>query len=206
VRDADHGEGMRRVLRIAWNGATVLSLVACTAMGILVFSPPTSIPLTFRAGETYFIANGNAGLRFVRQAAFPATASKYTPITSELDLVRVSQPSGEALPGFKLGRGGATDDRAALRWERRTTGWHMSPGTLGGVGRPSPASLLIFDYGSVFVPYWLAIVASVALVLLRRLARRTVPRAGLCPRCGYDLRATPDRCPECGTIPTSATA
>jgi hypothetical protein len=52
---------------------------------------------------------------------------------------------------------------------------------------------------SVRIPLWLpASVSAVlpALWLSKRLRRR---RRGLCPNCGYDLRATPDRCPECGT-------
>jgi hypothetical protein len=37
-----------------------------------------------------------------------------------------------------------------------------------------------------------------ALWLNRHLQARRARRVGLCPTCGYDLRASPERCPECG--------
>ncbi|MDB5332590.1 MAG: hypothetical protein JWP03_3741 [Phycisphaerales bacterium] len=43
-----------------------------------------------------------------------------------------------------------------------------------------------------------------ALAMLRQYPRRRP--TGVCPVCGFDLRATPGRCPECGTVLSDARA
>jgi hypothetical protein len=52
-------------------------------------------------------------------------------------------------------------------------------------------------------PFWF--VAGLTGVLptfwIARRVRRWRNMAGLCLACGYDLRATPERCPECGAVP-----
>ena len=57
---------------------------------------------------------------------------------------------------------------------------------------------------AVAVPH-IAVVGRLLVVplapLYRRLRHHADRRAGCCSQCGYDLRATPDRCPECGTVP-----
>ena len=59
----------------------------------------------------------------------------------------------------------------------------------------------------VTVPWWglvtaFAVLPGIVLIrVLRRVVRDRCSAQGRCPTCGYDLRATPDRCPECGVTP-----
>jgi hypothetical protein len=84
---------------------------------------------------------------------------------------------GDAVPAF-----GGTPN---LGWGFHFA-WHHDP---AGVRREG------------VVPYWAVALFTVLLPAGRtaaRFHRGPGHRNGHCPRCGYDLRATPDRCPECG--------
>lgn len=80
-------------------------------------------------------------------------------------------------------------------WTRR------APDDMGGrfgFGWKSGVGTLLLS-----VPHWLLMLLfATAYWRLRRRVRRMSHVPGTCKHCGYDLRASPERCPECGTRTT----
>jgi len=73
-------------------------------------------------------------------------------------------------------------------------------------GTPFYPTTFVVKYRLWVVPYWVLILLLSPPVLIRlgrSIQSRKRTETGCCPSCGYDLRATPERCPECGLVPTA---
>jgi hypothetical protein len=102
--------------------------------------------------------------------------------------VRYSNPVRPVPPGFV----GTKYAVRVLGWE---SVWHASPPwNVRLMGVSLDLDYLAWAALAVLPCVW---GASQASSRVRRLARL---RIGLCPACGFDLRATPGRCPECGAV------
>jgi hypothetical protein len=95
--------------------------------------------------------------------------------------------------------GGAAPPARRVRWRRESD---VIP--YGADVRSALVRFQVHRSGTVRVwvfPQWPLVIAAAlapAVGVVRRRRTRILP--GTCRRCGYDLRATPSRCPECGAV------
>jgi hypothetical protein len=170
---------VRRLLRILINAATALSFLLCAATVVLWVRSYTIAEMwtvSPARRRCYFLTSSRGLLEIAGSTAFEKESPQWRPHITHLHYS--PYPSRTAWYGF------ATMDGAyAFNWQFVGT----------------------FIYRSYTLPYPVPFAATLALPACWWLARcrRRAPRhrPGLCRHCGYDCRATPDRCPECGTIP-----
>ena len=172
----------RRLLNIA----TAASLAICLALlAMIVISYWWAMALERRESMRDDCAGISRGLiGYARIIALTPDAAFPYPLGWSVAAYR----AGDYASRTRAQGGGA---RAGFGFVDRTFRW--------GAGSSN-------HYTCILIPAWLpaAIAAMLPAWRLHRARRRAVRlRDGRCPACGYDLRATPDRCPECGAGATT---
>jgi hypothetical protein len=122
--------------------------------------------------------------------------------------------------GRKMSGGGNSPAAAAFwnEWMRR--GWCLDliavssnrlyvRGGISGYPPQDGHGIIYGCYDSLVIPLWTIMFSALIPVsqgmaaIRQRIKVRRTNQLGRCPMCGYDLRATPERCPECGMVPTN---
>jgi hypothetical protein len=183
---------MKRLGRILLSVAAVTSLVlfaATLALAVRSFRAMDRIWINVRPEhrtETFGLAclqSGKGGIGFWY---------------NRISFADYPDPGRHARAVYAGWQHGASDPQYPNEWSGVHTGaFHFKdearrPGNLpcfiGGI----ECSIPLWSVALITLPGTLLC----ARAVVRRLRRR---RPGTCANCGYDLRATPDRCPECGT-------
>jgi hypothetical protein len=171
---------MRRVWRILLNGLTILSLLLALAFAVL----------------------------WVRSYWRADVFGWMAPVRSDAEFFSFSAVSAGGGTAVWFGYYAPRDsgDWPPDGWHWTAIGGPPTPYADGGGANRWGMSHTFFTdpagrWRRIVFPTWPAAVVFAILpgmMLTRAIRRRRRGREGHCAKCGYDLRATPDRCPECG--------
>jgi hypothetical protein len=187
TRARDRMPGMRRLARHLFTLCSAVSLALCVAACLMWHRSAYHVStLVLRhapeqgAVRVWGLSSAGGGLHLVSQL-YGGRAYGEPPKRRAWEMAVPRRLSGDVF--------GQPDVRFAGFTYQREKPYGYLPG--------QPESWRV-PYGFVVALTALAPGAHALTAWRRRRARLKAAGAGLCAACGYDLRASPDRCPECG--------
>ena len=209
----------RRLFNILAGLSLLVFLATLALWANTHFAGHRAIRLRSGPGRAQFLILGGGGVYAVTQhATLPADGS-WTVDAEEYGRIKIAAaPGGELVVGAPPGGTPPGILRAAAMdlATMQISGFRPPPGRLGFAASRTTGPRMTFvapaggmstctvTYHAVGVPFWAIATASAlapgAWLYQTVHRRRRLRRAsrGQCVACGYDLRATPGRCPECG--------
>jgi len=192
---------MRRLLRWAFKGAAVASGILCVAACALwvrsyqvndrLYSSHWWLRGLVSNESAWWLLTGRGdvgiGHRVQGSIESPSQIASFTPLVSQPEYSwKLERPASALYPhdgegfmpqlGFRY-----EDDPLPTAFSNSVSGYY----------REWDVPLWFVSLVLAFLPVW--------QLLAARKRRRSIGE-GRCLKCGYDLRATPDRCPECGAV------
>jgi hypothetical protein len=207
--------GITRLVRIFWKGSLVLSVALCvTTCALWIMAPETVPPYTVARHSIEFWHGGQRWqLTMSRESGYlinnwpqiEAEEKRWekdaVDYMSKLD--KLARAASERLSSLKPGTpefAAAAEGRARLvdarmrAFVRRSNSYPPALASTSAAGL-ALSSAYVIAASAILPGLWL--LSLLGPVLVRRRRRRRMLK-GLCPECGYDVRASPARCPECG--------
>ena len=207
------GADVKRLRRILWNSLAALSSLGCIAVIVLWSVKP--LDEWIRTTQLMRVPVAPLRTSWTRLSVLGAgvIVESYRPLEAPVigppPVNLVPQKNGDDVWVKMVHNPAAT--AFTNRWSTHEYNWVLFQIEKlpifyfdeSGMAPPS-VSLQGFET-DVTVPFWVLVIGSAIAPLLwavafnrRRISARRVAQMR-CAACGYDLRATPARCPECGT-------